>query len=149
MPANILIRFIRKNADLKGVSDDRVVIKNVGDSKFNLSYTYCDNKKKVRNTLVLSDVQLFKWLRHTIKLVENDAEPFAAIQLDLPFMPSVLFNVDSLDNVYHAILDAFEFHLNNWTVENSDHEQDVYDDLPPLVPASSPRVRGRHHLFLD
>ncbi len=145
MPTNsILIRFIRKNADTKGLSDDRVTVQTLGDNKFKLSYVYCDTKKKQRNSLVLSDTQMFKWLRHTIALVENDDEPFEAIQMDLPLMPSVLFNVNRLDKVYHTILDAFEFHLNNWT------PVDEYADMPPLEPDTPVQLRrGRHHLFLD
>jgi hypothetical protein len=148
MPINsILIRFIRKSSDTKGLTDDRVSVTNLGNDQYKLVYTYGDMKKKARNSLVLSDTQMFKWLRHTIALLENDDEPFEAVQMDLPFMPSVIFNVSRLDKVYNALLDAFEFHLNNWTVSTPVETEDVYEDLPQLV--SSPVPSGRHHLFLD
>jgi hypothetical protein len=125
-----------------------VLIKTLGDDKFNLTYKYCDDTRTVRNSMVLSDTQLFKWLRHTVSLLENDDEPFEALQMDLPFMPSVLFSINNLEKVYHAILDAFEFHLNNWAPESKSVTtfKDEYADMPPLVPDAP---RGRHHLFLD
>jgi hypothetical protein len=91
-------------------------------------------------------------------------------------MPSVAISATKLRESYHDILDALEFHLDNWP---SLDEEDEYADMPDLIPNTpthdvnrtvrpaysyieeihrSPTyqtvnyqntVRGRHHLFLD
>jgi hypothetical protein len=152
----ILIRFIRKDSLSK--TDDMVVISRYAHNQFNLSYTYGEAKVKTAHELVLSDKAVFRWMRATIALLEKDADPFEMVQLDTPFMPSVVFKVDELGDAYHPLLDALEFHLDNWPAppvlnpeDDGDYlANDIYDevddDMPPLVPVSR---QGRHHLFLD
>lgn len=108
---SILIRFIRKNATSK--NDDKIVIKPLGNTQFRLTYNYGDSKSKQFNQLVLTDKAVFRWMRTTIGLLEKDNDPFDSVQLDLPFMPSVLFDIAKLGDAYHVLLDALEFHLDN------------------------------------
>lgn len=151
----ITLRFIRKGAQEN--TDDMVHISRYAQNQFNLSYTYGETKTKTTHQLVLSDKAVFRWMRATIAILEKDTDPFGSVQLDTPFMPSVVFNVDELGDAYHPLLDALEFHLDNWPappVLNPEEEEylanDIYDeaddDMPPLVPVSR---QGRHHLFLD
>jgi len=173
---NLRIRFIRKNGAPK--NDDTVVISRLGMNQFILNYTYGDTTAKNTHKLVLTDKAVFRWMRNTVNLVEKDNDPFDSVQVDFPFMPSVLFDVSKLSDAYHYILDAVEFHLDNWPEEELQaeeeeeeeeedaeaEEEDEYADMPSLIPSSpiehthnfnnnyiynTTQVRGRHHLFLD
>ena len=169
MPSNnkLSVRFIRKESSEK--TDDMVVIQPLSKNQYSLTYTYGDTKAKDPHTLTLSDRDVFRWMRHTINLLEKDTDPFEGFQVDFPFMPSVYFTIDALTSAYHSILDALEFHLDNWpsvTNENdldydnydyyinNETEEDDYTDMPPLVDVnqiSSNNIterRGRH-LFFD
>ena len=152
----ITIRFIRdKEAPAK--TDDMVHISRYAHNQYNLSYTYGDTKNKTPHNLVLSDKAVFRWMRATIAILEKDADPFYQVQMDTPFMPSVLFNIDELGAAYHPLLDALEFHLDNWpappVLNSEEQEEDYYqgeeyDDMPPLMSMSN-SYHGRQHLFLD
>ena len=146
MPApKITVRFIRKD-EKHSSNDDIVNIRRVGTNQYKLAYTYGQAKKTTTQSLTLNDDEVFRWMRCTIGLVEKDAEPFESIQLDLPYMPSVVFSVSNLDSVYHRVLDALNFHLNNWPAP----VEDEYADLPPLEPIDLPLpspTNGRHIFF--
>ena len=152
----ITLRFIRKDALAK--TDDMVYISRYAPNQYCLSYTYGDTKNKTPHQLVLTDKAVFRWMRTTIGILEKDADPFDMVQLDTPFMPSVVFNVDELGDAYHPLLDALEFHLDNWPTppvlnpeeDDGDYyqEEEEEDAMPPLVPISS-SYHGRQHLFLD
>jgi hypothetical protein len=157
----ITIRFIRSQ-DALAKTDDMVYITRYAYNQYNLSYTYGEAKVKTAHNLVLSDKAVFRWMRATIAILEKDADPFHQVQMDTPFMPSVLFNVNELGAAYHPLLDALEFHLDNWPAppvlpshegeEEADDEGyyqgEEYDDMPPLVSMSN-SYHGRQHLFLD
>ena len=162
MPATtIRVRFIRKNSLSK--NDDIVVIRRLGMNQFNLSYTYGDTNARNTHKLVLTDKAVFRWMRSTINLLEKDNDPFDSLQVDFPFMPSAIFDVSKLDNAYNTLLDALEFHLDNWpssavrtpilNPEDDDAMKEEYDeeyaDMPPLVPVRPQSPTPRRHLFLD
>jgi hypothetical protein len=150
----IRLLFIRKNSSSK--NDDRVTIRRLGANQFNLSYTYGESKSKTAHKLVLTDRAVFRWVRNVIGLLEKDNDPFDSVQVDFPFMPTVLFDVSKLGDAYHAFLDALEFHLDNWPApapapaaeaetededededeqEDMEMEEDEYADMPPLIPS--------------
>jgi len=152
----INIRFIRQNEKL-AKNDDTMQIWSSDGQNFTVSFRSGDTKKSVITTM--SDSGVFRWIRHTISLLEKDADPFQFVQLDLPLMPSVLINVKDLESSYNRILNAVEFHLDNWPiiaipgsapalaaapvntgfvsssadVETEDDED--YSDMPNLIPA--------------
>lgn len=152
----ILIRFIRPGGSAN--SDDKVVITRLGPNQFNLSYTYGDVKSKTPHNLVLTDRAVFRWMRTTIGILEKDADPFSMVQLDTPFMPSVVFDAGKLGDAYHSLLNALEFHLDNWPVppvledyedeDEDEEEEEGYEDMPSLVNIAHSQ-RGHQHLFLD
>jgi hypothetical protein len=109
----INIRFIRQNEKL-AKNDDQMRIWSSDGQNFTVSFRSGDTKKSVITTL--SDSAVFRWVRHTIGLLEKDADPFQFVQLDLPLMPSVLIKATDLGESYNRILDALEFHLDNWPV---------------------------------
>ena len=123
------MRFIRKNASAN--TDDTVTITRVTNDKFKLTYTYGDTKFKLPREMILTDRGVFQWMRSTIRLLENDADPFELVQVDTSFMPSVAISATKLRESYHDILDVLEFHLDNWP---SLDEEDEYADMPDLIP---------------
>ena len=113
MSSPITIRFIRKGESPN--TDAKVVIHNVGEDLYSLSFT--DGYSEVRRThsAILNDRNLFRWLRITLRLLEHDSDPFDSVQMDLPIMPSFMVDIDNICDAYHTILDMVEFHLDNWT----------------------------------
>jgi hypothetical protein len=146
---NVKIRMIRKNGN--PTNDDLVMIDSVGPNQFRMKYTYGDTEKKVPYQIILDDRMLLRWMRIVIRLLEKDSDPFASLQLDFPTMPSVIFDVDALDDAYNTILDAIEFHIDNWPQprpqeeEYEVHSPNPYEDMPSLVPAGDHTHR---HLFM-
>ena len=144
----IRLLFIRKNSSSK--NDDRVTIRRLGATQFNLSYTYGDSNSKTAHKIVLTDRAVFRWVRNVIGLLEKDDDPFDSVQVDFPFMPTVIFDVSKLGDAYHTFLDALEFHLDNWPApsapaeaddeeeeedDDMEMEEDDYADMPPLIPS--------------
>jgi len=148
----INIRFIRQNEKL-AKNDDAMRIWSSDGQNFTVSFRSGDTKKSVITTM--SDSAVFRWIRHTISLLEKDADPFQFVQLDLPLMPSVLINAKNLEASYGRILDAVEFHLDNWptiavtpapspaeapvntgfaSAEEETEDDEDYSEMPGLIP---------------
>jgi hypothetical protein len=176
MPSQLInIRFIRQNEKL-AKNDDTMRIWSDDGQTFTVMFRSGETKKSVMTTM--SDSAVFRWIRHTITLLEKDVDPFQFIQLDLPLMPSVLINAKDLYTSYNRILDAVEFHLDNWPmtskladpagsaapvntgfasasdVETEDEED--YSDMPDLIPSEeyqhnypTRQAVRTHHMFLD
>jgi len=99
------ILFLYKNHN----NDDVATIHRVGDDLFKLKFT----SGNISKSTFLSSRDLFRWLRITLRLLTKDSEPYASIQIDPCVMPSCMITIDSIDDAYHTILDAFEFHMDN------------------------------------
>jgi len=155
MPSQLInIRFIRQNEKL-AKNDDTMRIWSDDGQTFTVMFRSGETKKSVITTL--SDSGVFRWIRHTITLLEKDVDPFQFIQLDLPLMPSVLINAKDLYTSYNRILDAVEFHLDNWPMTSKlaapvlaapaeapvntgfasasdvEEEEEDYSDMPDLI----------------
>lgn len=116
----IQIRFLRKNSTPQ--DDDRVTIKRVGVDLYTL--TYKDSTLKNTPTWAILDSRgIFRWLRILLRVVKKDSDPFDSVQFDLPTMPSFLISTDSIDDSYHTILDAVEFHLDRYMTQ--------FESVPP------------------
>jgi len=140
---SLFLRFIRTRASSK--TDDTVNIKRLGPDQYSLAYTYGEAVSKKAMTATLSSDDTFRWLRHTLGLLEVDNDPFESVQMDFPLMPSVLVKITGINDAYDRLLNAVEFHLDNWPVapapayislnpeENSEEEEEE-EDMPPLIP---------------
>ena len=146
---NILIRLVRKN----GVTDndDMITVNRSGPNEYSLRYTYGDTQQKKPYFIMLNDRTLLQWMRIVIRLLENDADPFMYMQFDFPVMPSVLMDITKLDRAYNTILDAIEFHLDNWPVLTTTscdcNNTDIDEEMPPLIPIT-PQPSTSRHLFM-
>jgi hypothetical protein len=141
MAASITIRFIRNQSKK---NDDKVFIHRTNlKNQYTLSHYFAGYPVKVR----MSDKDVFRWLRNTIRLLKYDTvDPFLQFQIDYPMMPSVLIDMTKLQMAYTTILDCLEFHLNYWmslheesdsdsdTDSDAESEGDDNDSMPPLVP---------------
>jgi hypothetical protein len=140
----LIIRFIRKG-NATSVTDDRVYVKRVNETRYSLKFVSGDEPTRVTGiTLDAQGVQ--RYVRTTLRLLQEDADPFEYVQFDFALMPSIVFRVSALVLAYEGILSAVKFHM--------DHPLDLpYEQLKEE--AYSPphfhhlRTRGRHHLFLD
>ena len=161
---SILIRFIRKDGSEN--KDDMVRIERVGTNQYRLGYTYGEYKNKKAPTCIeLNGNDVFRWMRFVIGLLEKDNDPFESVQLDWPFMPSVMFDINKLGSVYHPLLDALEFYLDHPTPfllkkeqELEEEQEEDYDyneynyetNQRPVSPVSPvPSSNSRRHLFFD
>ena len=172
----ITFRFLRDNNT--DDSDDIVNISYAGNTMYNISFRtpLSENPLKKPTIMHLGEKQTFRWVRRMMSLLECDTIPFAGIQVDMPMMPSIMLSPGNLSRNYNSLLDAVEFHMDNWenmvcpstevrSVPNAParrriwDEEDVADDddsMPPLVPLTTsdrayrtpPRV-NRQHLFFD
>jgi hypothetical protein len=113
MSSRIAIRFIRKNETSD--TDAQVFIKDVGKDLYSLSFMDGYSNSPHMHSALLNDRNLFRWLRITLRLLENDSDPFDSIQMDMPIMPSLMVDIHKIGSAYHTILDMVEFHLDNWT----------------------------------
>ena len=142
MPSsNVVIRFIRS---FNTKDDDTIVtIRRIDTNLFSLrmkdGFQSNPNYISISDNTVISDRNLFLWLRIVLRLVEKDSEPFKGIQFDMPLMPSVLIHINKIDRAYHTILDALEFHMDNWPIQNW-KPVDEYADMPALVPDENVRT---------
>lgn len=108
----ITLRFIRSGTG--AANDDKIIITMKGVDNYNLSFTYGDVKVKKDISATLSGNDVFRWMRSAIGLLELDTDPFKSIQVDFPLMPSVLIDAKNIDAAYNKLLNALEFHLDNW-----------------------------------
>jgi hypothetical protein len=169
----ILFRFI--SAESSKATDshhDTAKIMRTAEGAYELTYRYYDNG--VSHTMTMSDTSVFRWVRHTLRQIEVDDDPVKEIQIDWPLMPTVMILTKNIGTAYHAILDALEWHLDNWpSTARADCRNDpsvpifypeetipidpdtaMSIDSPPTTPvlrpySFRPPPTGRHHLFFD
>jgi hypothetical protein len=105
------------------------------------------------------------WLTRIIRLLNTDEYPIQMVQFDFPCCPSVLYNLDTLDNHMPAIYDMFMLQLSIWSTRPPSLK------IPPQPPIPfeddsalntafiqeegeaagrhANQNKGRHHLFFD
>ena len=135
------IQFIR-NVNSKNL-DDNAIIKSAGVDNFTVIYN--DATTGTPMSFSANSNGVFRWVRRVLRLLEEDADPFQCIQLNIHAMPSVMFNVAELNNKYETILDAVEYYI------------DVISQSSPSTPESKhssvhrecPSAPVRRHLFFD
>lgn len=136
------IQFVR-NTETK-TSDDQAVIDYISVDNYNISYT--DAVSGTQMKFATDSNGVFRWTRRTLRLLEEDSDPFKFIQLNVYAMPATLFPVAELNKHYETILDAVEFYLDVISSAVSS---------PPMTPPRTsftqkcPGAPARRHLFFD
>lgn len=150
------IQFIRKFGDK--AYDDLATIECIDVDKYKITYSDPTISKKMPFETNSSGVH--RWLRRVLRLLEEDAEPFENLQLNLPAMPSTLFKVSNLANNYETILNAVEFYLDVISkpaaVETPQRmPRVVLDFTQPMTPQAKSTISHvcppapRRHIFFD
>ena len=154
------IRFLNNSSDQ--TKDDILTIKKVDDG---FLWQFRDSNENHLQTLTLSQpYNVVDRVQTMLDLFAVDSAPAKEVQIDTPGFPTVLFkasevsaNIGLVRNALYQVLDAWP----EWDLSRSSHKECrrserirssglqtpmAYDDMPPLVPASSPR-RGTHLYF--
>ena len=137
----ILIRFTRNTNDQ--TQDDVIritpsLIKTVDESwmtEYNVLFTPAncqDTSSTLRMNAQLPARLLETYLKSLLKMVQHDAEPYIRIQVDMPLVPSVMFNPKDLYLVQSSILDNLCVLLHDWPAANRSVE-----------------YKKRRHIFFD
>jgi hypothetical protein len=135
------IQFIRK-VDTKK-DDDFAIIESNGVDNYTITYTDAITGNPMAFNTNGSGV--FRWVRRVLRLLEEDADPFQHIQLNVYAMPSTLFSVATLDKHYETILDAVEYYLD----VISKKEDAPSTPQTQRITRECPHAPARRHLFFD
>ena len=136
------IQFVRNPETKK--SDDYAVIENTSVDNYTISYTDAVSGTQMKFTTDSNGV--FHWTRRTLRLLEEDSDPFKFIQLNVYAMPSTLFPVAQLHKHYETILNTVEFYLD--VISSGTHQPTT----PPRAAATRQcpdAPARRRHLFFN
>jgi hypothetical protein len=100
--------------------DDIVVIRKTGDDSYSYSYTDALSRASSKKALQegLTSEEVMNQVGIMLNLLRADDEPFTAVQVFLPNMPTVLFKVSSLCSSTRDLLyDSLEAVLDSWPVK--------------------------------
>jgi hypothetical protein len=138
------LQFIRKITD-KG-QDDLAAIACIGVDKYKITYSDATIHNKM--TFETNGYGVLRWIRRIMRLLEEDVDPFENLQLNLPAMPSTLFNISNLSENYTTILNAVEFYLDEISKPT---EPSSLPSTPKTTPVhrECPPAPSRRHLFFD
>lgn len=112
MNYSIKVTFIRAN----NTGDDVAKISADDEGNFHITMRFGNttNGKTIIKTAIMDADELYCWFRKTFRLMDADYDPFEFYQFDFPLMPSVLIHHRELHHHYETIMNAVEFHLENW-----------------------------------
>jgi hypothetical protein len=111
----VCVRFIRKDdVDTAGSRDDVAKIKRVGNDIYSVEMRNVDSVRAVKKEMILTSEGVRDWFERTLRLMDADFVPFEQYQFDFPVMPSVLIHHRELHHHLPTLLNAMDFHLENW-----------------------------------
>jgi hypothetical protein len=136
------------------------------DIVFSVSRNADHTTYNVTNTIPSTDLPheadfdsttLWKWFRTMLGMLQLDEDPYMAIQLEVPLLPTVIVSVNQLDVHYHRLLDAFEVFMDakEPLIPNPPTNLLPSDLISEInAPADNTTFRyftptGRQHLFFD
>ena len=128
--------------------DDIAVIECTGVDNYKITYSDATAWSKMSFTATGSEV--FRWFRRTLRLLEDDSDPFQCIQLNIPAMPCTLFKIAELDKKYTTIMDAVEYYID---IISKNQQAANAPSTPQAQRISGqqqcPAAPVRRHLFFD
>ncbi|NCY21735.1 hypothetical protein EBX31_07245 [bacterium] len=132
----ITIRFIRDLNKTDGSTDDMA---NIGVIPHDMVGIFL-HEGGVKSYFELSeDVLCERWLPMIFDTLECDDDPYAAIQLDQPFAPSVIVSVKSIPAKRSRLISIFLFAIQQSRQVNSNRRLQSH---PPPPPAEQPSPLG-------
>jgi len=113
----IRLRFQRDNDNSS--KDDIIRITYIGERKVSVSYSYyADDAKATRQ--VMNHNMLTNYLSSMFCLIAADMDPFQAVQLDMPLMPTVCLPPNRLSWEAHNIMKQIDLLFEIWALEEDD-----------------------------
>lgn len=124
----IRLRF-QRDAD-NSAKDDIIRIMYIGEHKATVTYTYYGGGCKTEQ--VMNHNMLTSYLSSMFFLIAADSNPFLAVQLDLPLMPSVCLPPNRLSWEAHNILKQIDLLFDGW----ASAEDDIFAEEESLEASS-------------
>jgi len=133
----ITIRFIRDLNKTDGSTDDMA---NIGVIPHDMVGIFL-HEGGVKSYFELSeDVLCERWLPMIFDTLECDDDPYAAIQLDQPFAPSVIVSVKSIPAKRSRLISIFLFAIQQSRQVNSNRRLQSHPPPPPAEQPVSPTL---------
>jgi hypothetical protein len=157
-PYSVELLFIRTAGAAASTDDSMRVRKNLETGEFEVLYTDShDVNKQVHKLQSLYRQRVLDHVYLTLKNLTMDEDNFYQLQLNLPAMPPLLVNVESLKDLYYRehLLELVENGLDNLDVLEkvnlkvkvarpptaSSAAVDDYADMPPLISVAEIQLR--------
>lgn len=159
---NFTIRLIRELYTESKSTDDTITIEPMAgdESGFKIIMTTAgcqvvDHNPKHVSMKYMSSDEVYYYLQSLLTLLPLDEDKYAAVQIDMPLMPSVLVRVKKLHTIIHHVLYHFYFIKDNWPNKIIERTR-IHTSVPVPVPMyndarslASPPAGARRHLFFD
>jgi hypothetical protein len=157
---NFTIRLIRELYTESKTTDDTITIEPMTgyetDFKISMTTAGCqvdDSKPKHVSMKYMTADEVYYYLQSLLTLLPLDEDKYAAVQIDMPLMPSVLVRVKNIHTIIHHVLYHFYFIKDNWpskTIERFRIRNSVAMSMFNTAPSlESPPAGARRHIFFD
>jgi hypothetical protein len=113
IPASFSMSIIRNKSDTTSKTDDVISVRRDGQY-FTLRYK--DKNQGINQSVSMTAGDVYKYLKNTLTLLENDDEPFSHVQFNFPATPSVMYKMENLVCVTDVLLEQFDMLLSNWPI---------------------------------
>lgn len=128
----ITVRFIK---DESNDGDDIITIRPVDSNRVSVIMTgdTTDKKSTLQAALRMTHDDCLRWLVRTTNLLSTDDYPIKHVQFDFPFCPSVMYNMENLDQNVNVIYDMLAFQLSLWNsrAEVNEIQRPAPIEIPP------------------
>jgi hypothetical protein len=139
------MRFIRRTqdgrADPDSQHDDLMRILKVGENSVRVVYSERSADGVISDTIVLTYFQLIVYLQRIFWMLSIDEDPFQSVQFFLPGFPTVLLQVNTLQQNVLRILEMVLSSCVMWPTVTRPIEG-LYHGAPVAAAAAAPGVEG-------
>ncbi len=123
---SLTVRFVRKSNKTQKDTDDVLTIiprwsatqDEVQVKEYVVKIRYAGETMQQLNprtsVAIMQSFDIGPFIRSMLRLVQNDTEPFQNVQFDIPMMPSVIYDLDELDDVMEHVEQMLDILLRNW-----------------------------------
>lgn len=103
--------------DSSSKNDDLIrIIPDILNDTYTIRYTDKTSSTPTKNTTGLTKEQVLNYLSITLRLLNNDKDPFECVQLIVPHMPTVILPTSMDSYTRDLIYDSLKMTMDNWPV---------------------------------
>jgi hypothetical protein len=140
----LLLRFIRRREGSYPVTDDKLIIRKVGECSVEVTYKEYIDPNDIRvDRQTLSYQQYFLYLYRIFWLLGLDDDPFASVQFFIPGYPSILLTTAKIQQHIQQIMELMISTCWAWPL--SMEEEPIQPITLPLSDDSSTREEDQQH----